>query len=1027
LFLLAVGTAAFAQPDVAAIRRDIERNGWSFEVDDTFSSQLTPEQRINLRGFNPPPDYQKVLDSKLKIFPITRDLPTNLDWRELDGITPVKNQAECGSCWAFAATAEMEAYVKIYYGVETDLSEQQVISCNPYGSGCDGGWAGAAYNVFYQNGAVMENCMPYLGMDPPEAPCEQNSFRKYGYVTDWHSVSNNVEQIKAALQYGPLCTSVDAGDAFEAYSSGCYDVPGGWTNHLVLIVGYDDRSCGGNGAWIIKNSWGPGFGEGGYITIQYGAGSVGINLTQLEYTPPPTSIEINPAITSEPLMADSDVAINWETSGAAVSTVNIFFGAEGHCHDFLVAGNVPNTGSYTWTVPNTGTSYGSLVVFPSSGTENGFGLTEDYVRIIGHKTRYVSPAGSDTPPYETPATAAHNINDAVAACTGTDSVLVAGGNYVGTVSVGTTVRLFGGYSADFSQRDLDLFPTRIQSGSTGMRFQAGSGEFGMADGFVFSGCTGGNTSEPEAGRHGGAMYVMDSSPTISHCRFEDNNAAPGTATGFGGAVCVVGGSPTFSECVFTGNTASKGGALAAFAGASVSLVDCLVKANSCSDSLSTYYGAGVFVDGASLHADGGSIINNGGSGNGGGICLLNSTAELAGIEILGNRAIGNGGGILADDSQLTMRNMAVLGNSSLSGSGGGIAGDNPTLDLRNVRLDGNSCVQMGGGLYVSGMNGRIENCLASGNSAGTGGGMVAFSGGPSVVRNNIAMENSGGGMLVVGADMDYGFNDVWQNTGGDYVSMTPPESDFSLDPLFTDAESGDFGLAQFSPCVDRGQDDPACLDPDGSRADVGFQGGPEAEFTAPARIMGAALQDMGGGTWRLTWDAAADPDISHYVVYRDTAEVFVPTPLKALATVDHPTTVYEDSPGMNCYYLVVAVDTAGHSGGYSERMSTGSAPSPAGQNELPRTLAIAGVVPNPFNPRTTVRYDVPRSGQVDLVIYDLKGRKVKQLVSGQVESGRHEVVWDGRDSHGRMAAAGVYFARMSDGQSVTTAKMVLAK
>ncbi len=153
----------------------------------------------------------------------------------------------------------------------------------------------------------------------------------------------------------------------------------------------------------------------------------------------------------------------------------------------------------------------------------------------------------------------------------------------------------------------------------------------------------------------------------------------------------------------------------------------------------------------------------------------------------------------------------------------------------------------------------------------------------------------------------------------------------------------------------------------------------------------------------------------------------MPTPLKALATVDHPTTVYEDSPGMNCYYLVVAVDTAGHSGGYSGRLSTGSAPSPAGQNELPRTLTIAAVVPNPFNPRTTVRYDVPRSGQVDLVIYDLKGRKVKQLVCGQVESGRHEVVWDGRDSHGRMAAAGVYFARMSDGRTVTTAKMVLAK
>ena len=72
-------------------------------------------------------------------------------------------------------------------------------------------------------------------------PCTQGEFFKYATITDYNSIANDVQQIKAALQYGPVCTAIDAGPEFEAYGGGCYDVPGGWTNHLVLIVGYDDR------------------------------------------------------------------------------------------------------------------------------------------------------------------------------------------------------------------------------------------------------------------------------------------------------------------------------------------------------------------------------------------------------------------------------------------------------------------------------------------------------------------------------------------------------------------------------------------------------------------------------------------------------------------------------------------------------------------------------------------------------------------------------------------------------------------
>ena len=138
-----------------------------------------------------------------------------LNWYELGGITPVKNQAQCGSCWAFAATAEMEAFVKIYYGVELDLSEQQVVSCNPYGAGCDGGWATAAYYIFQQRGAVQENCHPYLEADPPIAPCEEANFRKYGWITGFNhcaEVPDDIGGISHTGDHARGCTGHSLGD-----------------------------------------------------------------------------------------------------------------------------------------------------------------------------------------------------------------------------------------------------------------------------------------------------------------------------------------------------------------------------------------------------------------------------------------------------------------------------------------------------------------------------------------------------------------------------------------------------------------------------------------------------------------------------------------------------------------------------------------------------------------------------------------------------------------------------------------------
>jgi flagellar hook assembly protein FlgD len=85
------------------------------------------------------------------------------------------------------------------------------------------------------------------------------------------------------------------------------------------------------------------------------------------------------------------------------------------------------------------------------------------------------------------------------------------------------------------------------------------------------------------------------------------------------------------------------------------------------------------------------------------------------------------------------------------------------------------------------------------------------------------------------------------------------------------------------------------------------------------------------------------------------------------------------------------------------------------------------VTPNPFNPKVAIAFDVPATGRVELAVYDVRGRLVRQLVDAVLQAGGHRVDWDGKDRFGREAGAGVYFARVESGGALSTAKMVLAR
>jgi C1A family cysteine protease len=207
------------------------------------------------------------------------NLPTVVDWRNKDGVnwvSPVLNQANCGSCVAFASIGVLETMVNISSGLPSafvKLSPQNLFACG--GGYCDYGWfpSGAA-SYLQSKGVPDEACMPYTsgatGQDVAcSASCSDSSSRSLK-IANYNSPTRslrNIDNVKAALQKGPVVTTLSVYADFMSYASGVYkhvtgDMLGG---HAISIIGYDDNQQ----AWIIRNSWGEDWGDHGFGFVSY--------------------------------------------------------------------------------------------------------------------------------------------------------------------------------------------------------------------------------------------------------------------------------------------------------------------------------------------------------------------------------------------------------------------------------------------------------------------------------------------------------------------------------------------------------------------------------------------------------------------------------------------------------------------------------------------------------------------------------------------------------------------------------------
>ncbi len=1020
---------------IAELNKWIQEQGYDWVAGTTSVSNLSPEEKKNLFGLKmlTPEELAKMPRFESTAPPLDAAmLPMSFDWRYAEGTTPVQNQGSCGSCWDFATTGQLESHVRIYDNRIENLSEQAVLSCNTNGGGCDGGTLYAAYNVFQNHGAVAETCMVYEADDT--VPCTQDECDVIARISSYGLIAADINTIKTSVyNYGPVATTMWVVDNFMDYVDGCYqtDVPCGTGDpHAVLIVGWDDTMCGGDGAWIVKNSWGPYWGVDGYFYIKYGAGCIAQSSNyQISYEPTPVFVRIYTPDGGEVWDVGTEQTISWTTSRATPDSVSIFLSVDGGANfDYTIATGLIGVTNYDWTVENLPVPTARIkIVAYLGGDIGGWDYSDDDFEIKGDPYRYVSPTGGDVFPYTIPAWAAHSIQDAVDAASPGDSIMVAAATYSENVSVTTPLYILGGWDSGFTVRDPETYESRIQRTGTNVSFMNLGAEFCGIEGMTLANGSGTSTILPGSGVYGGGVFSYNSSPLIRDNTIVNCGVAGTTTYSAGGAIACYNGDVVIEDNEINACKGQCGGGIYVYQASAEIRGNTITGSYANTDYSGNRRGGGLYAFHADVTLENNVIRDCYAYKSGGGVYSTFSTTTMSGDSVYANTVSTYGGGIYAERDSLTLSGAVVTGNNSGTFAGG-IYTKTEHLDMSNCVVALNAAM-LGGGLYPDSTSGIVVNNTFDRNSGAASGGNVYIANPNGLdVRGNIISYGSQYGIYIPNlTGMTFAYNNMYGNTPAEYMGTAPDSTNISSNPVYADTSSAvlDYHLAMYSGSIDAGDPAPEYNDPDGSRNDQGAFGGPAAVMAALEYVKNVSAVASGASTIEVTWDEILDPTLYYYVVYGDTTSNFVKDASTMLGTVPAGTEFFVHDPAVGCWnYQVSAVDTYGYSGGFSVLADACADPG-TGEPVMPSYVnRLEQNYPNPFNGTTTIAYSLESKSDVNIRIYDTAGRLIKILEQKTKDPGRYETVWRGDDGAGRAVASGVYFCRITTGSFSQTRKIV---
>ena len=406
--------------------------------------------------------------------------------------------------------------------------------------------------------------------------------------------------------------------------------------------------------------------------------------------------------------------------------------------------------------------------------------------------------------------------------------------------------------------------------------------------------------------------------------------------------------------------------------------------------------------------------------NGGGIGVFRLIGpRINNVIVENNTAKIHGGGIFHHAGVTEISNSVITDNSTQNMHGGGISvyvTESERTKLINVEITNNNAAFWGGAAMFYSANVDMINTTVSQNTDNADNSAIKNQDGNLSIVNSIVWSNYPN---TIDGQSSITYSNVSSSTGEGNIN--------NVDPLFVNAEEGDFNIQADSPCRDSGTSD---IDGDGIADITVFQG--EAPDMGAYEYTIAHPEEftftIENNSITLSWNPSLDDNFQYYSVQMST-DLSFNSDVVEYYTPDSYYTFNQLEYNIPYYFRVATMVGQGEWSYYSdvvtatiEFVSTDEQ-----NNEIPFTFALNQNYPNPFNPSTSISYTIPERNIVSLNIYDVNGAFVQNLVNENLEPGFHSVSWDGTNANGSKVSAGMYFYIIKSGNLVSTQKMIFLK